>query len=56
MVDEVRVEMIFPKGHQQKELNPLPPSSFEEPAFDIFAFENYISQIGLGSIGTLLSP
>jgi len=54
MVDEVRVEMIFPKAIQQKVIKTLyRHHPYEEPAFDIFALENSISQIGLGSIGTL---
>lgn len=57
MVNEVRVEMIFPAAIQQKVIQTLYKyHPYEEPAFDIVSLENSISNIGLGAIGKLSAP
>ena len=57
VVDEVKVEMIFPTAIQSKVIQTLYRyHPYEEPAFDIFSLENQMQNIGLGKVGKLKQP
>lgn len=57
IVEENRIEMIFPAGQQKKVVNALYAAHpYEEPAFDIYCLENAERTVGLGRVGRLPEP
>lgn len=57
IVDEVRVEMVFPIHLQHRVIEALYESHpYEEPAFDLYRLENPSRNAGLGRVGMLAQP
>ncbi|MGI8888567.1 MAG: Nif3-like dinuclear metal center hexameric protein [Nocardioidaceae bacterium] len=57
VVDEARVEMVFPRGNRAAVTAALRAAhSYEEPAFDVFELAAWDSDRGHGRIGSLEQP
>lgn len=54
VVDEIKIETVFPSGHQKKVITAmLNAHPYEEVAFDIYPLENEGNVLGLGRVGYL---
>jgi dinuclear metal center YbgI/SA1388 family protein len=57
MVDEVRIEVVFPRRLRRRVTAAyVGAHPYEEPAFDVVALENEVASLGLGRVGALPAP